>query len=108
METVAERLRKALEISGLSQGKLLLRLKDEKAVGRSRPSLQAYLRGERGPPVEYMEVVAKICGVRPAWLICGDGAPTEEAEARRKFEGMTVPGAPADASVECPSRQGLS
>lgn len=46
--------------------------------GASYAMIHRYLSGEAVPPVEFLEVAADVLGVRPAWLICGDGPMRDE------------------------------
>ena len=53
----------------------------KKVPGSSYAMIHRYLSGKKVPSLEFLEGAADILGVRPAWLICGDGERTEAAPA---------------------------
>ena len=85
METsdLPDRLQEALEFSGMSKKRLIGKLKNAGAKGASHPSVQKFLKGVTTPSLPFLEEYAGLCGVRLAWLVCGQGAPTEQGEIRR-------------------------
>lgn len=53
-----------------------------KIKGITAGSLADYLRpGRTAPSVPFLKAAAHVCGVRSAWLIMGEGEPTEPANA---------------------------
>ncbi|CAN5188110.1 hypothetical protein BH24GEM2_BH24GEM2_13810 [soil metagenome] len=79
--TVAERLRHAIE-KGTGPGAGSIRkfhkwISEENVPGTSYPVIHRYLKGTAKPPVEFLEVAADLLGVRLAWLVLGEGKPTE-------------------------------
>jgi hypothetical protein len=52
--------------------------------GASYSSLRGYLDGSRSPSLEILEASAPILGVRTAWLVLGEGQPTEIQESVEK------------------------
>jgi len=82
--TVAQRLAKAIEWSELPTKAVAGRLQREKIQGASYPSIQRCLNGEQQPSLSLLVGVARVCGVRPAWLAFGDGEPTTVRELARQ------------------------
>jgi hypothetical protein len=86
MDTVAERLGWALEtlapeaIRGDKKAFRAVmneRLKGERE-GTSYPAVLGYFSGATSPSVRWLNVAADVLGVRPPWLLAGQGAPTED------------------------------
>ena len=49
----------------------------KKVPGSSYAMIHRYLSGKKVPSLEFLDGAADVLGVRPAWLICGDGERTE-------------------------------
>jgi transcriptional regulator with XRE-family HTH domain len=70
--------------------------------GSTYPTVHAYVHDESKPSVDFLITAAELLGVRPAWLILGDGEPTEieavatrgqgQAQERPDFETGTIMG----------------
>lgn len=52
-------------------------------VGYHLSSIQGYLAGETDPSLPFLREAARLLNVREAWLISGEGAPTEAMEVER-------------------------
>jgi len=93
--TIGERLQWAIQHlprRGRQRGlRLFQRLMEERAeeiereggpplVGTYLSSVQGYVRGEVEPSMQFLVEAARVLGVREAWLIVGDGPPTDEEE----------------------------
>lgn len=65
------------------------RRKEDRIKGISAPSIHAYLKGSP-PSVEFLQEAAEVLGVRPAWLVFGEGLATE-AEAVMQEAQPEVP-----------------
>ena len=86
LDTVGNRLRQALEASGLSKSKfmeeLAPKLRARRIPGASMPALYRYLDPFGTPPtVPWLEEAANILGVEATWLEEGTG-PRSKAEAK--------------------------
>lgn len=57
--------------------------------GVALSSIQTYLNGDVVPPLPFLREAAPVLGVREAWLISGDGFPTEEENATARGIRMT-------------------
>lgn len=77
--TAVRRLKQALREQGKSVRWLQRTLADQKVRGSSYRSVYNYLQGQTPPPVGFLRATADALKVRAAWLITGDGAPTEAA-----------------------------
>ena len=58
-------------------------------VGTALSSVQTYLTGQQSPPLSFLKEAATVLGVREAWLISNQGAPTWAHE-----EDQLSPGQP--------------
>lgn len=70
---IAGRLTAVVRERGLSVNRLAQLLKPL-GVESNRQSLQAYLDGERDPSGPWMHAAALVLGVRPEWILTGEGA----------------------------------
>ena len=52
-------------------------------VGTSLSAVQAYLSDEAEPSLSFLRLAAELLSVRFAWLVVGQGAPTQEEQAGR-------------------------
>ena len=94
MDTPGNRLRRALEDSGLSKSKfmeeLAPKLRARRIPGTSMPALYRYLEPVGTPPTQpWLEEAAKILGVRAEWLEKGTG-PRTDAEAALRPDPKSV------------------
>ncbi len=80
MRTIGERLRWALEHREISIRAFQQEMHSMQVPGSSYPAVHRYLKGETTPSVEFLMKAAGFLKVRPAWLIVGDGFPTEEEQ----------------------------
>lgn len=88
MDTFGQRLRRAIEEWGsirAFQRAMEERLADTDVDGYSYPSINEYLKGEVSPRLAFVEHAAAVLGVRPAWLVTGDGEPTDAEEAASRY-----------------------
>jgi hypothetical protein len=85
METVKERLGRALKEAKRSIRSLQQALHEAGHPGSSYANVHAYFKGRTKPPVEFIEAAAKELRANPEWLAFGKGWMTEreqrEAEA---------------------------
>lgn len=94
-DTLADRLRWAIERQprqGRQRGlRLFQRRMEERAkeilraggpplTGTHLSTIQGYVNGTAEPSRQFLVEAARVLGVREAWLILGEGAPTEEEE----------------------------
>lgn len=88
--TLGGRLERALDDWGEGIMAFVEAMKDElegtDVQGATYPAIKRYLDDEAVPSVRFLEAAARVLGVRPAWLVLGDGDMTEE-EARGR-EGV--------------------
>src|SRR4051812_4911112 len=75
MSTFPERLRRALEVKGWTQGELA----GQTGVGAS--TVSQWLKGARTPEGDHLERLARALDTQPSWLLDGEGP--EPAGARR-------------------------
>lgn len=76
---VAQRFKQALQDSRKSIRWLHRTLKNDGVRGASYASVHSYLKARTEPPLDFLTAAAKALGVRPEWLIAGEGAPTRAA-----------------------------
>jgi transcriptional regulator with XRE-family HTH domain len=79
-ESVADRLRQALELSGTSVRQLSLELQKRselKGRGTARSMIHRYLSGSARPPLEFLNAAAHALRVRDAWLVSGEEPRTD-------------------------------
>ncbi|WP_179579517.1 helix-turn-helix domain-containing protein [Glaciibacter psychrotolerans] len=83
--TLADRLRKAREITGLDQGEFAER------AGFSRTTVVNYEHGHRAPRTLYIRAWAEAAGVDLEWLETGKAPSEDEAFATVRPEGFEPP-----------------
>ena len=76
---VPERLRAVIPENGIRS--FYRKMTKKKVPGSSYAMIHRYLAGETVPSLKFLEGAADVLGVRPAWLICGDGERTDAAPA---------------------------
>ena len=94
----AERLRHAIE-TRMERGSIRefhKRIAERDVSGSSYPVIHRYLKGEVMPPLDFLEAAAEVLRVRPAWLILGEGEPTEFETAVSEQQKKS----PEDAAIE--------
>ena len=74
---VPERLKDVIPRNGIRA--FHREMTDKKVPGSSYAMIHRYLAGEKVPSLKFLEGAADVLGVRPAWLICGDGERTKAA-----------------------------
>ena len=78
---IGDRLRQVIPDGGI---RAFHREMEEREVrGSSYAMIHRYLAGDDIPPLELLEAAADHLGVPAAWLICGEGSPTELREGAR-------------------------
>ncbi len=81
---VDDRLRSALELRGRSIRGFQHEMHERGVPGSAYASVYAYVHGRTTPPLDFLEAAADVLGVRRAWLLAGEGAPTEAQGERDK------------------------
>ena len=107
---IAERLKYAIQ-KGTGPGAGSIRkfhklISEQDVPGNSYPVIHRYLRGAAKPPLAFLEAAADLLGVRPAWLILGDGKPTEREQALDAL-GTDEPPQPRERNALDALRDGL-
>jgi transcriptional regulator with XRE-family HTH domain len=90
METIGERLRRAIEDWG-SIRKFQQAMEASAAPGTSGPAINRYLKDETEPAISFLNAAAEVLGVRPEWLMTGYGSPTTEPTAAEVAERVAPP-----------------
>lgn len=80
-EDVSGRLRRAMERRrGMSIRGLEEEMREREADITSYGAVRNYVKGEKLPPLTFLEEAAEVLAVRPEWLILGSGEMTEPEE----------------------------
>jgi transcriptional regulator with XRE-family HTH domain len=69
---LSERIREAIQASGLSQGEIARRMNDAGLATRPE-TIGRYISGRYAPSVEAIDVLAHVLGVNVVWLMRGEG-----------------------------------
>ena len=95
--SIADRLERALAMKGKTRHWLHKQLHDvtPPVRGSAYASVRSYCRGEKPPPLEFLEAAADVLKVRLEWLREGEGEPTEWDAQLRLLEGEATTGEPA-------------
>ena len=83
--TLADRLRKAREMTGLDQ------IRFSEVVGISRTSITNYEMGKREPRGLYLRAYAEATGVPIEWILTGETPADSEKAPTANGEGLPLP-----------------
>lgn len=83
--TRGERLRAAIERSEYSIRAFQRAMEAKDVSGSTYPTINAYLKDESTPSLEFMEEAADLLAVRPEWLAFERGEPTTEQEENAQY-----------------------
>lgn len=84
---IGSRMRKALDLRGMSVRAFHREMSERGVRGASYPTIHRYLSDKSAPSVAFLKSAAELLEVRESWLAQGEGAPTaHEEEIRREGE----------------------
>lgn len=84
-ESFSLRLKKALEMRGVSQSEL------SKRTGINKSSISTYLKGEYKAKQDKVDLIARALDVSPAWLMGFDIQPSGESNDHEQINGVKIP-----------------
>lgn len=84
-ESFSLRLKKALEMRGVSQSEL------SKRTGINKSSISTYLKGEYKAKQDKVDLIARALDVSPAWLMGFDIQPSGESNNHEQIKGVKIP-----------------
>lgn len=84
-ENFSLRLKKALEMRGVSQSEL------SKRTGINKSSISTYLKGEYKAKQDKVDLIARALDVSPAWLMGFDIQPSGESNDHEQINGVKIP-----------------
>lgn len=84
-ESFSLRLKKALEMRGVSQSEL------SKRTGINKSSISTYLKGEYKAKQDKVDLIARALDVSPAWLMGFDVQPSGESNDHEQINGVKIP-----------------